>query len=698
MKKLSIIRTDKSNVKHLSAKTMDQFMQRIKTDDNRGTVAALRKEMPLIAAYNSHFASMYLLPRIYPVAELGRDAAGNIVFEGMTGLVLLSVKVNDANDIDTVKKDVGIMPSTVAAFAGSSNLSVKILVAARLKNNKLPKSEDEAECFYATAYKFVCKLYGGILPDIRKQKPSLRSSFRMTVDGAPYYNPKAIPLCIDMDAESEKHDKQHLPGGVSVSQQRKIDFEHHADMEFLYGKAVEKVTEKMSAAEMTADDNRLAYICELAHQLCRMGMSEEDAVYHILGHGWTYAEDDVVRQTVKNAYMETKPQKKTDAAMGVRMSAMNIMRFMESRYVFRYNTVMGYTEFRPNDSSLIDFQPVDSRVINRIAYEARTMGIDVWSNDVDHYVNSAYIDKYSPIEAYLDTCRGKWDGKDRIGELAKTVPADCGKWKSWFHIWFLGMVKQWMRPNHNYGNSVAPLLISRQGYNKSTFCRRLLPTELQWGYTDCMQIQEKKQVLLSMTQFLLVNLDEFNMISPDVQQGFLKNIIQLPTVKVKRPYAKHVEDIPRIASFIATSNMTDVLSDPSGSRRFIAVELKKPIDTEYIIDYEQLYAQAVYEVEQGRPTYFDAAETVLIMQNNEHFRQKSPAEMYFHDYFTPAEKETEGEYLTTTAIFDRIKSHVGSGLKLKNAITLGRYLSNLANLKQKRTINGTEYLVKALKN
>ena len=79
-----------------------------------------------------------------------------------------------------------------------------------------------------------------------------------------------------------------------------------------------------------------------------------------------------------------------------------------------------------------------------------------------------------------------------------------------------------------------------------------------------------------MSQQLLINLDEFNQISPRVQQGFLKNVIQLPSIKAKRPYGTHLEELPRKASFIATSNMTDILSDPSGNRRFIGIELTAP--------------------------------------------------------------------------------------------------------------------------
>ena len=60
-----------------------------------------------------------------------------------------------------------------------------------------------------------------------------------------------------------------------------------------------------------------------------------------------------------------------------------------------------------------------------------------------------------------------------------------------------------------------------------------------------------------------------------------------------------VSELKRYASFIATSNQKDLLTDPSGSRRFMCVEVTGTIDTARPIDYEQLYAQAMYEIYHG---------------------------------------------------------------------------------------------------
>ena len=112
--------------------------------------------------------------------------------------------------------------------------------------------------------------------------------------------------------------------------------------------------------------------------------------------------------------------------------------------------------------------------------------------------------------------------------------------------------------------------------------------EFEKDENDNLQMDDKRQVLQQMAQMLLINLDEFNQISPKTQQGFLKNIITLSSVKIKRPYGRHVEDFPRRASFIATTNQADVLADPSGSRRFLSVELTGPIDISTPPNYEQL--------------------------------------------------------------------------------------------------------------
>ena len=375
----------------------------------------------------------------------------------------------------------------------------------------------------------------------------------------------------------------------------------------------------------------------------------------------------------------------------------NIMRmigFLCKKYDFRYNSVMKFTEYRPKDKDYWGYQPVDARVQKRMTLEVQLANIRVSIKDVRNYLESDLLSTYNPVEDFLFKCAGKWDGKDYIRALAHTVPTDNPYWEDWFYTWFLAMVNQWRSYSHRkYGNSVAPLLISKQGYNKSTFCRSLVPPELQWGYNDNLVLSEKRQVLQAMCQALLLNLDEFNQISPQVQQGFLKNIIQLPSVKMKPPYGSHVQEFPRMASFIATSNMEDILSDPSGNRRFLGVELTGPIDVSQLPNYEQLYAQALAALQAGEKTYFDAEQTKLIMASNRKFEVISPVDQYFNLYFDLTDDVKLGEYLTAAEIFQELKSHIGSSVKLSNLISFGRKLSQMPSIHRKRFNDGMRYLV-----
>lgn len=379
----------------------------------------------------------------------------------------------------------------------------------------------------------------------------------------------------------------------------------------------------------------------------------------------------------------------------IRENIVNMMQLLKSRYDFRYNTVMKYVEYLPKDKGWYGYQPVDPRVQKRMTLEVQLADIRVSIKDVRNFLESDYIKNYNPTDEYLFQCYDKWDGKDHIRALARTVPTANPHWADWFYTWFLGMVDQWRGYSHRqYGNSVAPLLISKQGYNKSTFCRRLLPPELQWGYSDNLILSEKRQVYQAMAQFMVINLDEFNQISPQVQQGFLKNLIQLPTLKYKPPYGSHVIEFPRLASFIATSNMKDILSDPSGNRRFIGVELTGPIDVSVRPNYQQLFAQALSALRNGEKSYFDAQQVKLIMKSNSQFEIIQPIDQYFLLYFELVEDEKEGEYLTAAEIFDYLKKQIGSSLKVNSLMGFGRKLANMSEVKHKRFADGMKYLVK----
>ena len=116
---------------------------------------------------------------------------------------------------------------------------------------------------------------------------------------------------------------------------------------------------------------------------------------------------------------------------------------------------------------------------------------------------------------------------------------------------------------------------------------------------------------------------------------------------------------------------------PSGCRRFIAVTLTGSIRLPNHIDYEQLYAQAVVELDSDRRYWFDEADTQEIMANNQHYQQRTPAEALFLDCFSIPKDLTKGAYMTAASIFSLLRQRYGSQLNLTSLSHFGRVLANI---------------------
>ena len=693
--KFSIVRTDNKQVAHLTARPAKWFFERIKTDTKSGTIDKLREHI-VNHGDSDRYEQAFSVARVYPSVEMTKTANGNLEIVTFNGLVTLHVpQLMKHEDAEAVKRSAQMLPMTFGAFLGADGKSVEILVTVSEKGGALPVREAEIDALCQRAYDAVFGIYSGVLPKpIERQTAKARSSFRMTLDTDPYFNPQATPVMLQSDT------KPLAPAAEgrteTIEEQREVDMSLYIDYERIYEQAVREAYAE--TADVVESQRREAYLTELAARLCQRHVPQEEAFLHISRHSH-YRDDydeDVIRAIVDAAYAEGRPQRQKENEM-VSRQMRRLIRFLTSRYVFRYNTVMGYTEYRPNNTWIIDWRPCDENAINGMTIEARLANLDVTMKDVRCYVHSDKVRLSDPVDDFLARVSDKWDGKtDHIAMLARCVPCDIPQWETWFKKWFVAMVAQWLLPPQDYGNSVVPLLISRQGDGKTSFCRMILPKELRWGFQENLDVSEKRQTLQSMHNFLLINLDEFNQISPKLQEGFLKNVIQLPSVKIKRPYGKHVEEFKRYASFIATTNETSVLSDPTGSRRFICVGLTAPVRTDYKPNYEALYGQAVQLIRsRALKWWFDADEVRQVMAHNADFEVVPPVIQYFLEYYEPAESTDDGgRWLSPTAIYESLRSIPGSGLEVNGVAPFGRCLWNMPDLQHRRVKHSTLYLVR----
>ena len=417
----------------------------------------------------------------------------------------------------------------------------------------------------------------------------------------------------------------------------------------------------------------------------------------VLMLGWTLRYEALkkykidVRMAFRTAYTLENVSNRAEPLSSVPPSMSLVLRldeFMNRRYFFRTNEMSGGVEYL--DRSMIQFvyKPYTTKVRNSICLEAQQEGLNVWDKDIDRYVNSDRVPIYHPIDHFLGNLPA-WDGKERIRALAGRVPCDNPVWGDLFYRWFLSMVAHWMELDSEHGNSTTPLLVGGQGCGKSTFCLNLLPPVLRPYYTDSIDFKSKQEAERYLGRFFLINIDEFDQINVS-QQGFLKHLLQKPVANLRKPHGNTIREMRRYASFIGTSNQKDLLADPSGSRRFICIEVIAPIKTNATINYKQLYAQAMEAIYKGERYWLDDEDEKILKQTNREFEQASPLEQLFHCYLRPAEEEEGGEWMTSMQILNYLQTKTRDRLAINKVAVFGRALQKL-NIPCRKSGKGTLY-------
>ena len=372
-----------------------------------------------------------------------------------------------------------------------------------------------------------------------------------------------------------------------------------------------------------------------------------------------------------------------------------LSRYLKLHYAFRYNLLTERTECarlnteKADESHLLTYTPVDSRILNGIALSAIENGVECWDRDIKRYVESDHVQAYHPFELYFRNLPA-WDGKDRITELARRV-SDKDVWVRAFHRWMLAVTAQWTGSGNRgrRANSVAPLLVSpTQGLGKSTFCRMLLPKELRDYFTESFDLTNTSSAENKLASYGLINLDEFDRL-PASRMPQLKNLMQMEDLRVRRAYRRSAESLPRIASFIGTSNRRDLLTDLSGSRRFICVEVEHAIDCTTPIDHAQLYAQLLHELNSGERCWFSKTEEAEIQTANRPFYRITPAEELISSCFAFAEAGEQGARLMSAAdIYTVLKKKNPAALKDCSCTSFSRLLAQLGRRVHTRYGNG----------
>jgi hypothetical protein len=637
------------------------------------------------------------------------------VRKAYTGLVLLEVNnLTNHDEAVSIRQGAAMMPQTLLAFVGASGRSVKMVCRGELFGGGLPEGDDDIRRFHLNLYEKARMVYNAQLGvTIDKLEPRLERTCYLGADSDLYYAPMAQPFYTDTsDLEQALKPilpQDPMPDDIVPGRNR------YAAQCMVYEYNLSKAYDDVTAIYPDDTEERDTLIVTRTAEYCRETGLDMAFCRRQTLMSFRYGKyPDVVTKIYENAYRPEHEKKYYQRKNMVRptknipaetLLMMKIDIFLTSNYDLRKNVMRGVAEYRIRTGHGFGFRDLTTEARNSITINALSQGIKCWDKDIMRYVNSNDIPLYYPMDDFLEHLP-KWDGKDRVEALARRVKTDYEDWPHLFHIWMRSMVAMWEGKGQLTGNALVPLLIGRQGCGKTSFCRILLPWDQREYYNDRINFKNEHDLNLGLTSFALINLDEFDKITQR-QQVVLKYLVSTSDVKYRPPYGTAYSSHRRYASFIGTTNEPMPLTDPTGSRRFVCVTVDGDIDFETPVEYEQLYAQLKYEVEEQRERYFlTKEEEAALMQHNLRYQQVNGLGEMLLSLFekpegTSKQHPENGYWLSVKDLSARLKDAFKGAYKPDDGtlVRIGQFLSRPEyKFESDRKTRGWCYWVKDRKN
>ena len=425
-----------------------------------------------------------------------------------------------------------------------------------------------------------------------------------------------------------------------------------------------KALQTTRRSEKFEPGNRNTFLYTLGNRCYKKGLSEK-SVQQLVRQDFAEAEIDIATP-IHNAYLYTNKTEEAEKKKEDKKPVITqVLEYLEAHYDIRRNTILErleFIDFEENASGMKGkYRPLRNKDYNSIFVNLQMAGISCFQNYLKAVIDSNYAKNFNPFESYFYGLK-PWDRTtDYIGQLADTVKTkDTDFWKESLRRWIVGMVACALK--EEAVNQYVLILYSEQGKGKSTWIRKLLPPELVEYYRNGMIDPGNKDDLLLLSNRLLINMEEFE----GAKQGdiaALKRIITQESVTERKVYDVQAERYTRRASFIASTNNRQCMQDMGGNRRFLLSVLTE-IDFHTPVDYEGVYAQAIYLLQNGYRYWYEGDEITGLNKRNEQHRMKEPVEENLYVYYraaTPTDIEVKwrpaAALMGTISLYGRIQAN-----------------------------------------
>lgn len=336
-------------------------------------------------------------------------------------------------------------------------------------------------------------------------------------------------------------------------------------------------------------------------------------------------------------------------------------------YKFKYNLCTNDVE--------VNGSPISDGLAEVISMQARDAG--VWEKNVleSAYKAFAWQNRYHPIKDYLNSL--KYEGGDPISELSNYFVDEHGIFAIWLRKWLIGAVARAMSGAQNR----VLVLDGAQGIGKSEFVKWLASPMPEYYFEGAINPEDKDCRLRRMAVWIW-EVNEFGSTTRRADREALKAFLSTHIIRERKAYGKFDIQGNALASFVGTVNDEGgVLSDPTGSRRFMTTHIQSIDWRGYTrnIDVDQVWAQAYDLYISGENWELEGDDRQSAEDINAQYRTLDIVEETIRKYFE-VDLDQTGWRMSSLEIMEVLKDSTRGNLRAPSEINERRLSSAMVSM------------------
>ncbi|MCD7926105.1 MAG: hypothetical protein LUI85_16040 [Bacteroides sp.] len=653
------------NFRQLSEQlSMEEVFRRIKGGMYESVILVIRRERKA-----GHKEKADGAKKTLPAVTVSTDYNGRRTVENLTAYyphLVLDFDGIPFSLAEQVRDKAAKLPYTLMAFVSPSGEGVKVICHTPGNPNGL--TGEELITLHRSYFKALSQLY------------SLRLGWKVDVSGSDMG--RLMILGSDRNAYCVEHWPTspyegdfpvYKPENQSPCETQEAKVTTPPEIDAAAMKAFLAAREELRKQGVVYEPhNHNNYLYKMARKLNTAGICQEVAEPIMLANYEDYSATEL-HQLVVSAYTNHKDEHGTKQAAPAKgkVSINEVETYLSTHYKFRYNTITTRLEKAESMESK-HYAPLDDYGENSVYRDLCLQGLTIRKNHLESLLRSDFVPRFNPLVSYMENLP-EWDGEvDYISQLAATVTVegDQQKWERNFKKWFVAMVASWLETDTV--NHVALILVGRQNAYKTTWITSLLPPELKSYLYSGPVDPGNKDHILNLSRCALINNEEMDALSGERLNRF-KSMITQNATNERAAYGRNMEYHPRCASFAGSTNLTEIVCDSTGLRRWLVEMVESIISPrEYPFHYTGIYSQALSLLKNGFRYWFNNEEVREINMDNEQFEMKTVEEEMIQMWFRIPGKYDSYITLTAAQVLQKIsylvhtpmnKNNVGKALK-----------------------------------